>query len=236
MQFKPIERTTIPGEIIDQVLSMLLTGTLKAGDRLPAERQLCELLNVGRSSVREALSALETLGVVRRDKHGTTICAPEENRYFGSLLAASGASLEQILESARILLVEVAGLAAKRATREHMDKLAEAAQASEDAQEAVAIQFSFHRALVDAAQNPIPSQMYNMLAILMSQSPELSAALREMDQDELRTASSRFFADYQTILEAVESRNATAARRAMRQHLEHVEASVLRESHAHYAP
>ena len=103
LHFRPIEKTTISGEIIDQILSMIVTGKLKAGDRLPPERELCESLKVGRSSVREAMKALEALGIIRRDIRGTTVCALEDNRYPGLSLTAGGASLEQAFESARVL-------------------------------------------------------------------------------------------------------------------------------------
>jgi len=83
IQFKRIKKTTIPDEIIDQIHSMILTGELSPGDRLPAERQLCEMFNVGRSSIREALKTLASIGIIRRDTVGTTVCASEDGRYYG---------------------------------------------------------------------------------------------------------------------------------------------------------
>ncbi len=227
-QFRPVEKTTIPGEIIDQVVSMILTGNLKPGDKLPPERELCESLGVGRSSVREALKALETLGIIRRDVRGTTVCAPEENHYPGLSLTAGAASLEQVCESARIVGIEAAGLAAERASREHIEKMVKAMRESEDTQKAAAIHFSFHRALVDAAQNPVLSQMYHMLIVLVAQSRRLSSAVQGMNDDERKTFISDIFDGHRKILKAVESNNSVAAKKSMKEHFECMEAMALK--------
>ena len=52
-------------EILDQLKAQIISGELKAGDKLPSERMLAEKLCVGRPSVREAIRALETLGLLR---------------------------------------------------------------------------------------------------------------------------------------------------------------------------
>ena len=227
LHFRPIEKTTISGEIIDQILSMILTRKLTPGDRLPPERELCESLKVGRSSVREALKALETLGIIRRDIRGTTICAPEENRHPGLSLTAGGASLEQAFESARIVGVEAAGLAAERAEPGHIKKLAQAMKESEDTQEAAAIHLSYHRALVAAAQNPILSQMYCMLIALISQSRRLMAVSESMEEQKVKASLKEIFNGHRKILKAVESHNPMAARRSMEEHYGFMESMAL---------
>ena len=229
VQFQPIEKTTIPGEIVDQVLSMLLAGKLKVGDKLPPERHLCESLNVGRSSVREALTALETLGIIRRDIKGTTVCAPEENRYPALSLSASTAPLEHLFETARIAGIEAAGLAAERANPENIAKMTRVLQmnvteGTEDTQAAAAVHLSFHRALVNATQNPVLSQMYNMLVALISRSLGLSSATEELEEDQRKAFLAEIFDGHRKILSAVKSRNAATARKAMHKHYDCMEA------------
>jgi len=233
LQFQPIEKTTIPGEIVDQVLSMILTGKLKEGDKLPPERQLCESLNVGRSSVREALKALETLGIIRRDIRGTTICAPDENRYPGLSLSADSAPLEQLFETARIVGIEAARLAAERASSEDIAKMEKVLlkgveQEIEDAQKAAAIHLSFHRALVDATKNPVLSQTYNMLVALITRSPRLVSMSEELPEDEGRVFIADIFEGHRHILKAVESRDSILAGKWMDEHYDCMEEWVLR--------
>lgn len=229
VQFQPIEKTTIPGEIVDQVLSMLLSGKLKAGDRLPPERQLCESLGVGRSSVREALTALETLGIIRRDIRGTTVCAPEENRHPGLSLSAGGASLEQLFETARLVGIEAAGLAAERANSEDTAKMANVMHATEDTQKAAAIHLSFHRALGNATNNPVLSQTYNMLVALIARSPRLSSISEELEEDKRKTFIENIFEGHRKILKAIESQDSTAAREWMSEHYDIMETWALHQ-------
>ena len=60
----PIKSTRIYEEIVRQVKPLIAEGRLKSGDRLPPERELAEKFVVSRTSVREALRALESLGLV----------------------------------------------------------------------------------------------------------------------------------------------------------------------------
>jgi GntR family transcriptional repressor for pyruvate dehydrogenase complex len=209
---------------------MILTGKLTQGDRLPPERQLCESLNVGRSSVREALKALEILGIIRRDIQGTTICAPEENRYPGLSLTASEASLEQIFESARIMGMEAAALAAERAEAAHIKNLAQKMKESEDTQDAAAIHLSYHRALVDAAQNPVLSQMYNMVIAVIAGSRRLAAAIQGMGEDQRLNFIRNIFDGHKKILGAIESHDGGSARRLMGEHFDCMERMALRKT------
>ena len=74
MDLAPIKSTRIYEEIVRQVKAMIAEGRLKGGDRLPPERDLAEKFVVSRTSVREALRALESLGLVEiRPGEGTFI-------------------------------------------------------------------------------------------------------------------------------------------------------------------
>src|SRR5947209_226399 len=69
----PVSRSTL-----SRIQAMVLGGEFAPGQRLPAERQLAEQLSVSRASLREALSTLETLGVVRVEPHRGTFVAVDE--------------------------------------------------------------------------------------------------------------------------------------------------------------
>ncbi|NNG46697.1 MAG: FadR family transcriptional regulator, partial [Deltaproteobacteria bacterium] len=60
--FKPVKKTRVYEEIVLKIKDMLENGRLKSGDQLPGERELSEVFQVSRSSVREALRTLETQG------------------------------------------------------------------------------------------------------------------------------------------------------------------------------
>ena len=74
MDLAPIRSTRIYQEIVRQVKTMIAEGRLKSGDRLPPERELAEKFVVSRTSVREALRALESLGLLEiRPGEGTFV-------------------------------------------------------------------------------------------------------------------------------------------------------------------
>ena len=66
MGIEPIKSTRIYEEIVRQIKAMIAEGRLKSGDQLPPERDLAEKFVVSRTSVREALRALESLGLRSR--------------------------------------------------------------------------------------------------------------------------------------------------------------------------
>ena len=67
--FEPIHNKNNYQYIVDQIKQLILDGELIVGDRLPSERDLSEMYQVSRASVREALKALETIGLLE-SRHG----------------------------------------------------------------------------------------------------------------------------------------------------------------------
>src|SRR6476661_10331541 len=117
----------------DQVVAFVRTlidrGRLRPGDRLPAERELATQIGVSRPSVRAGLHALAAMGVVR-SKHGSGTYIPDGPPSLGSeplsfLAALHGFTREEMYEARRIMEIEAAGLAAERATSDHLATLAE---------------------------------------------------------------------------------------------------------------
>ena len=128
-KFSPIQRTTAAQAVANQILGEIRRGVLRPGAQLPAERDLMQQLNVGRSSVREALQILATLNLIdSRPGSGTFIRQPQAAEVFRpelfGLLIANSAALE--LMEAR-LMVEPAAvrLACVRATAEDLDGIAD---------------------------------------------------------------------------------------------------------------
>lgn len=72
MPLRPVARRSVPDQVVDQLVDDVLSGDLVAGDVLPAERRLAELLGVSRPAVREALQRLAQIGLVGIRQGGTT--------------------------------------------------------------------------------------------------------------------------------------------------------------------
>ena len=61
---KPIQKTSIIDQVVDSLLEFIASDRVKIGDKMPTEQELCDMLKVGRSTVREGMRTLKALGYV----------------------------------------------------------------------------------------------------------------------------------------------------------------------------
>ncbi len=140
-----------------------MRGEWSAGMRIPAERELCQMLETGRSSVREALKALEIMGMVEsRLGDGTFVC--DRSRFLSAPLLLAIASsqdveVRELAEARRLIESELAALAAQRATAEDLKRIGkrldEMEAAEGDAELFLNADLAFHIAIAESAHNHI---------------------------------------------------------------------------------
>src|SRR5437762_9392216 len=127
MSIAPIKSTRIYQEIVRQVKAMIAEGRLKSGDQLPPERDLAEKFLVSRTSVREALRALESVGLIEiRPGEGTFVREISVEALVEPLalvLLSQRAMIEELFEARRMLEPVIAGLAARRATKDEVQEM-----------------------------------------------------------------------------------------------------------------
>jgi GntR family transcriptional repressor for pyruvate dehydrogenase complex len=150
-------------QVVGFVRNLIDRGRLRPGDRLPSERDLTIQIGVSRPSVRAGLHALAAMGVVR-SRHGSGTYIPDGPPSLGSeplsfLAALHGFTRDEMYETRRILETEAAGLAAARATSEHLATLAEEVAglfANRDNPHLFLVHdINFHRSVAESAKNPI---------------------------------------------------------------------------------
>jgi len=223
----PIKSTRIYEEIVRQVKQLIAEGRLKTGDRLPPERELAEKFVVSRTSVREALRALESLGFIEiRAGEGTFVRAVSVDALVGPLalmMTSQREAIGELFEARRVLEPAIAALAASRATPDEvqeMERILEN-QAREVAagRTGLAEDAAFHTAIGAAAHNHAITRIVHAIMDLLTQSREES----------LNTPGrpTRSHQDHRRVLQAIAKRNPTAARQAMLDHLVAVEGLVL---------
>jgi len=224
---EPIKSARIYAEIVRQVKQLIAAGRLKSGDRLPPERDLAEKFVVSRTSVREALRALESRGLIEiragegafvRDISVETLIEP-----LALVILPHREAVGELFEARRLLEPAIATLAARRATPEEiaaMERILEA-QGKEVAEgrTGVAQDAAFHAALAGSAHNRAISRIVNALMDLLTQSREESL------QTPGRPARSH--QDHLRILEAIRRRDEMAAHRTVLDHLIAVEGLVM---------
>src|SRR5580693_10762041 len=125
----PVVRTTLTADICRKMVGQLIRGNWAEGEKIPAERELCLKLGVGRASLREALKALEIMGMIEtRLGDGTYVC--KRSDFFSrpllwAIASSSEADAGELVEARTLIEVELAGLAAERAIPENLKQIAE---------------------------------------------------------------------------------------------------------------
>jgi len=224
---KAIKKTRIYEEVVSQIHDLIREGKLKAGDQLPSERELAETFKVSRSSVREALRALEAEGsVISRTGMGTFVAdLPMESLVstLATLLSKEKDALADIFEMRKLIEPEIASLAAERATSREIEQLKEIldkqAQEVKKGGTGVEADSEFHFTIGQATQNLALEKLVSALMDILSRSREES--LQTPGRNEVSLES------HLRILSAIESHDREAAREAMLHHIEQVEQNVL---------
>ncbi len=125
--FETIENKKISQVVIEQIQDLIMKGELKDGDKLPPERELTKTLNIGRPALREALKALEVIGLIEsRHGQGNFIVNNTENSFFKPLSLSfklSNGNIEDILELRHLLENYTVSKAAINASHEDIEKL-----------------------------------------------------------------------------------------------------------------
>ncbi|MFD7160061.1 FadR/GntR family transcriptional regulator [Kribbella sp. NPDC059898] len=204
-------RTGLVDQVIASMQQMISTHEWPIGERIPTEPELVAALGVGRNTVREAVRALSHSGVLEaRQGDGTYVRAPSE------LPAAlrrrvAAAELRSVIEVRRAYETEAARLAATRRTSEDIKVLERACVARDaawragDLREFVDADVAFHLAVVDAAKNPLLSELYVAFADLTRDS--VAAVIGP----ELRDDN---YVDHGQLLEALRAQDVDAAMQA----------------------
>jgi GntR family transcriptional repressor for pyruvate dehydrogenase complex len=222
----PIKSTRIYQEIIRQVKLMIAEGRLKSGDQLPPERDLAEKFLVSRTSVREALRALESLGLIEiRPGEGTFVREISVDALVEPLalvMLSQREALGELFEARRLLEPAIAALAATRATPEEINEmeriLEEQAAEVAGGKTGLAQDARFHAAIGAAAHNRAITRIAHAIMDLLTQSREES--LNTPGRPE------RSHQNHRQILKAIAERNVRGAQEAMLEHLQTVEKLV----------
>lgn len=219
--FEPVKTQRISDEIVRQIREVLLSGKVRAGERLPTERQLAQQFATSRASVREALRGLEQRGVIytKKGANGGVFVADVDHqsvvRPLSDLLHLKKVSIQNIAEVRQIFEPQAARLAAERATARHLQKLDETIQEMEFAlkngKPPESYDLKFHRLIAEAAQNPI-------LQVLADSMLEVASRIITQLQPSLEVLR-HVLACHARIYDAVRHRDADAAFQRMSEHI-----------------
>lgn len=214
-------------EIVERVRGQILSGELKTGDRIPAERELAQHFGMSRAAVREAIKSLAEKGLVEvHVGRGSFVAALTTDHVVESmslLLREVRNTPEHLQEAREVIEVPIARLAARNRTPKHLDRLRALLQSME-AQQHMSRAFidadgDFHYELARATGNPVLEIVSRALLTMLRAERVFMVGFR----DEIPGA----IGSHAKIIDALARQDAEAAGAAMAAHLTHVSA-VLR--------
>ena len=221
--FQEIQIETPVDKIIRQIRSLITSGQLNPGDRLPPERKLAEKLGVGRSHVREALRKLEFYGILRTLPQSGTVVAgigiTALEGLISDVLQLENSDFASLVETRVLLETHAATLAAKRRTADDIISIQKALDAYERkvtrGEQAVEEDLMFHLKIAEASKNSV------LKSLMLIITPDIVNSFIKLDI----CRDGRFLKaleEHKVILEHITAQNPAQAAEAMRVHLKDV--------------
>lgn len=226
MAIKPIENLSVTGAVTEKLESMIVEGVFKPGDTLPPERKLARDFAVSRASLRQALSVLESRGLIlSKQGGGNYVCDVVKKSFSDPLLDLIRRHHElkfQVIELRQTLECSAAFYAAERATdedraiiRQRLNEL-KAIVPKENPLEEARADLELHLAIADAAHNvPLSLMLRNIYSLLLS---EIEENLRLVHQININSA--KLHGQHQEMVELIIAGDSEGARRVVNEHLE----------------
>lgn len=222
---QPIKSTSLITEVTDQIKNLILKGTLKPGDKLPSEQELCNELGVSRTAIREAKKSLIGMGLLQSKRGFGTYVRDDTVSALSELISLElmrkKSSIKELIDARRVIEVASAGWAAERATEDDIEKLKallEKMNVAMDAANSRMFQdcdLEWHSVIAKASQNKVNVLMSMAIRNL------LEIFIHEM----LKISGSELIAHkgHTQVTDAIIARNVEEAELTMTQHLNDVE-------------
>lgn len=228
MTYTKLNLPRIPDAIAHQLELRILEGSLKPGDRLPAERELALELGVSRPSLREAIKKLVSRDLlVSRHGGGTFVTNRLEASFsdpWQQLVEQHPFLQDDVLEFRFLLEASAAALAAERATDEDLQRLEQsfqrldAAYQGDERSAQVAADVGFHLTIAEAAHNVLYAHLVSSVMRLLHE--HVRRTLKEIGVGS--ETGRQLMAQHRAILDAISSRQPEQAWRAAQTHINFV--------------
>ncbi|MEH7382971.1 FadR/GntR family transcriptional regulator [Bacillus sp. JJ1533] len=231
MEYKKIKPKKIYEEVTDALQEAIRSGKLKPGTKLDSVQQLAESFQVGRSAIREALTALKAMGLIEmRQGEGTYVKEFQAEDFTFPLATAmlmNQQDVMHLLEVRKIIETGAAATAAKKHIQQNLEKMKSAlkgmkvALGNEELGETADLQF--HLAISEATQNPLLANLLLHVSDLMQETMKETRRITLFSEEK---TTERLYNEHLAIYEAIAEGNEEVARNAMLIHLNNVEETL----------
>ena len=207
---------------------MIRGGQFKPGDKLDSVQQLAENFNVGRSAIREALTALRAMGLIEiRQGEGTYVKEFDTNQInfpLSTAILMNSEDIAHLLEVRKILEAGTVSSAAQKRNDFHLqameNALNEMQKANGDEELGEKADLQFHLAIAESSQNPLLISLMNHVSGLIG---ETMKETRKLWLYSKQTTTDRLHDEHYDIYKAIKEQDADQARILMLNHIENVE-------------
>ena len=220
-QLQPTTRgERLSDRVAAQLQSMVKSNAIQLGEKLPSERELCELLGVSRTVVREAVRSLVAKGLLEvRHGGGTVVRAPDPALASDmmTMLLGSGkdVAFTHVQEVRRLLEVEIAGLAAERRNDADLARMEAQLQwmvhHASDPERWAEADVAFHAAIATATHNPLYPLLLSSIADMLIEVRRTGISLPD--------TPGKAYTHHQNVFAHIKAADRVGARKAMQNHL-----------------
>jgi GntR family transcriptional repressor for pyruvate dehydrogenase complex len=221
-----IRRMAITDEVISRFKDLILQRVLTPGCKLPSERELAEVLGVSRPTLRQAMKALQVLGIIRTRQGDGAYLEEKTSEILKAPLdfsiALKGTAKHDLFETRQTMEVRLAALAAERRTAQDLQNMR---QALADMRSSAGVpdqwcehDIEFHARIVEAAKNGVMASIVEMLSHMLVESRKETVRLLTDYEESLRS--------HERVFEEIERQNASGAGEAMADHFRLMETRV----------
>lgn len=223
VELKPIKkRKRVYEHVIDQIKQAIETGRIRPGEKLPSERVLAEQLHVARTSIKEAVTVLESSGIIIV-RPGVGMFLNDDSRSqivfrLSQLIRPRTSDFADIIELRQAIEGDAAYYAAKRMTAEQQEKLTSVyerlIQSERLVETAIEEDYQFHFTIAEAANNPVLLEVMNVIAQKMITGLHESRIISVNDEQ----LNKEVLDEHMNIYNAIMTHEPENARRAMWEH------------------
>lgn len=238
MPFEPVQPEKISRTVVRQIEQLILRGILKPGERLPSERELSERLGVSRPSLREALADLQDSGLLTSRAGAGVFVGDVLGSAFSDTLVRLFANHDEAVFDYIAFRRDMEGLAAERAATLGTDtdlavidtifKKMETAHSKRNPTEEAGLDADFHLSIIEASHNVIMLHMMRSMYQLLREGVFYNRQIMFKQ----RTTRDQLLDQHRAINDALQARDAPAARRAVEAHLTFVETALFEQDKA----
>lgn len=222
LQAKKISGRKVSEIVFEQIEGWILSGKVKPGEKLPSVRELCEMFEVGRSAVRDALTTIKGMGLVDvKHGEGTFVCRTDTTHLLRDMLLFRKSDINELYQVRKILEVGIIEMAVENATASQLDRMKEALDRLSKANSLKGWEadYQLHQSIAEASGNDILIDL--MKAVSSTMKKGMMDCHRIILSD--NKLSSDVTCQHVAIYDAIKAGDSRKARESMLNHLNYVE-------------